>query len=180
MTEQQIALQRRRAKACGETLKILAWLHMMKHHEQATIIPMENYNHEEFLEFCGDWILPSQALLIFTSVVQEYVDNKKWMHSNGTELVLPPRRVVCAACKLLDGTIICSPRHFDNILRTVAAHYEETDGATWSSRDKYQGFVDQWGIWMSREEAWVVAESQGQIRRPEGGPKGRLYSEHLY
>jgi hypothetical protein len=38
-----------------------------------------------------------------------------------------------------------------------------------------QGFVDQWGVSMSRQEAWVVAKTAGQIK--EVFTEGVLYSE---
>lgn len=50
--------------------------------------------------------------------------------------------------------------------------------------DPDQGFVDQWGVYMTREEAYQVAEAAGQIIYPAAcgagldGPK--LYSEGLY
>jgi hypothetical protein len=50
--------------------------------------------------------------------------------------------------------------------------------------DDNQGFVDQHGVYMTREEAYQVAGAAGQIVYPEAcgdgldGPK--LYSEGLY
>lgn len=38
-----------------------------------------------------------------------------------------------------------------------------------------QGFVDQWGIYMSRREAWDVAKARGQIK--EVFQEGVLFSE---
>lgn len=46
-----------------------------------------------------------------------------------------------------------------------------------------QGFIDQFGAFMSRTEAWKVAEAAGQIiRRVDGDAVdgGTLYSENLY
>lgn len=46
-----------------------------------------------------------------------------------------------------------------------------------------QGFIDQHGAFMSRREAWEVAEAAGQIIRRVGGDEadgGTLYSENLY
>lgn len=81
------------------------------------------------------------------------------------------RRVVCAALRDINGTIICGPRHWDSICRA-------------SSKDGWtQGFVDQRGVFMTREEAWKVAEAAGQILRICGGETvngGRLFSENLY
>jgi hypothetical protein len=43
-----------------------------------------------------------------------------------------------------------------------------------------QGFIDQFGDWMTREEAWIVAVDQNQVRRRCGGDGDRLFSENLY
>lgn len=77
------------------------------------------------------------------------------------------RRVVCAALRR-GGTIICGPRHWDSICRGTSK-----DG--WD-----QGFVDQHGVFLTREEAWTVAFDAGQIIRRVGGDGKRLFSENLY
>jgi len=43
-----------------------------------------------------------------------------------------------------------------------------------------QGFVDQHGEFMTREEAHKVAIEAGQIIRRCGGDEERLFSENLY
>lgn len=43
-----------------------------------------------------------------------------------------------------------------------------------------QGFIDQFGEFMTRKEAWTVAEAAGQIKYPKDYCKGTLYSEDLY
>jgi hypothetical protein len=43
-----------------------------------------------------------------------------------------------------------------------------------------QGFVDQIGTFMTREEAWIVAENAGQILYRVGGDGTKLFSENLY
>lgn len=56
----------------------------------------------------------------------------------------------------------------------------------WDMNREVQGFIDQFGVFMNRNEAWDVALAAGQIRyieswnyRPsEGGYV--LYSENLY
>lgn len=78
------------------------------------------------------------------------------------------RRVVCAALRDSHGTIICGPRHWDSICRG-------TSKGGWE-----QGFVDQRGAFLTREEAWKVAFDAGQILRRVGGDEGHLYSENLY
>jgi hypothetical protein len=85
------------------------------------------------------------------------------------------RRVVCAAVLVNDHTI-CSARHFDNVMRAqIEAINEPYSGASVE-----QGFLDQCGEFLTREEAWVVAEAAGQIIRRVGGDGGRLFSENLY
>ena len=85
-----------------------------------------------------------------------------------------PRLVVCAAM-LKEGRIVTGARHFDKIMR---AQMEASEGIAWWKSCK-QGFIDQFGDFMDRTEAWNVAIAQGQIRREVSGP-GTLYSENLY
>ena len=85
-----------------------------------------------------------------------------------------PRRVVCAANRHREsGLIICGARHWDKVMR---AQVSETEHGT---RNWEQGFIDQFGDFLTREEAWVVALYEGQIRREVSTP-GTLYSENLY
>ena len=91
-----------------------------------------------------------------------------------TDHETPQRRIVCAAMRNHHGTIICSPRHFD---KTAVGHIP-ADGVEWYGAG--QGFVDQQGIFLTREEAWPIALAAGQIIRRVGGDEGRLYSENLY
>lgn len=89
----------------------------------------------------------------------------------------PPRLVVCAAIKMDDGRIIVGIRHFSPDMRSTmeaiyGPEYHRLGG-------KHQGFVDQWGVYMDREEAWQVATEANQIRF-EVSCAGTLYSENLY
>ena len=84
------------------------------------------------------------------------------------------RRVVSAAMRK-DGRLIVGPRHFDKVMR---AQMRATEGIKWW-RSCEQGFIDQFGDFMTREEAWEVAEAADQLLR-DCGTSGRLYSEHLY
>lgn len=60
-------------------------------------------------------------------------------------------------------------------------HAQMTEGMQRSSGDAEQGFIDQWGTFMTREQAWRVAEVAGQILYRVGGDyNGTLYSENLY
>lgn len=83
------------------------------------------------------------------------------------------RRVVCAACKSgVDGRLYVGPRHFDH---TMTSQIPE-----WDSAPCIQGFINTWGEFLTREEAWVVATHNNQIFRRVGGDEGKLFSENLY
>lgn len=93
------------------------------------------------------------------------------------------RRVVCAAIRAADGEILVGIRHYSpDMVRNIEARH---DGDKFRYRlDRDQGFVDQWGNWMSRTEAYQIAAANGQIIRPDQCPPAldepRLYSEGLY
>lgn len=93
------------------------------------------------------------------------------------------RRVVCAAIRAFDGELLLGIRHYS---RDMHAQIEaRRDGEKFKNRrDEDQGFVDQHGAFMTREEAYQVADEQGQIwdwRSCGNGLEGRkLYSEWLY
>jgi hypothetical protein len=86
----------------------------------------------------------------------------------------PVRVVVCAANRFPDGTIILGARHWDRLMREHAKLLEVKGGR------EEQGFIDQGQVFMTREEAWVVANAANQIVRRVGGDEGCLYSENLY
>lgn len=85
------------------------------------------------------------------------------------------RRIVCAAMLHQDGSIICSPRHYDPIARAQV----KMSGKVWKGFET-QGFVDQWGVFITREDALEIAKKAGQIIRRCGGDKRELFSENLY
>jgi len=91
------------------------------------------------------------------------------------------RRVVCAANRY-HKHIILGIRHWDTAMRTQFGVMEdhgmfddEITPGQWE-----QGFVDQFGKFMTREEAWIVAEAAGQIIHRCGGDGEKLFSENLY
>tara|TARA_R110000868_G_scaffold245360_1_gene501857 strand:- start:24 stop:314 length:291 start_codon:yes stop_codon:yes gene_type:complete len=93
------------------------------------------------------------------------------------------RRVVCAAILAYDGDVMLGIRHYSADMYVQID--ERRDGSKFTHRlDEHQGFVDQYGVWMSREEAYQVALAAGQIIYPEACGKGldgpKLYSEGLY
>jgi len=104
---------------------------------------------------------------------------------NGIEK--PKQVVVCAACRRGD-IIIAGARHFDKVMlsqiKAIDAPYNDAPynflggKAVWE-----QGFIDQFGDFLTREEAMIVAVDGGQkvdIERGCGGLKDTLFSEGLY
>lgn len=94
------------------------------------------------------------------------------------------RLVVCAAIRSGD-VIICGARHSHCL---TAALKHGFDGINWEC-----GFIDQHNCFITRQEAWRVADAAGQIRRPTGFEQhytntrvanicdeGLLLSENLY
>jgi hypothetical protein len=91
----------------------------------------------------------------------------------------PVRRVVCAAVRSDDGDVLVGVRHYSPDMH--AQIHARRDGAKFCHRfDDDQGFVDQRGAYMTREEAHAVATQRGQIVRRCAGDETRLFSENLY
>jgi hypothetical protein len=96
------------------------------------------------------------------------------------------RIVVCAANKY--GLVVfIGVRHFCPVMRQSmeywkAANKGSTLEALRSTFGEVQGFIDQYGVFMDRKEAYAVASAAGQIntRRPKGYPEYMLFSEDLY
>ena len=85
--------------------------------------------------------------------------------------------MVCAA-NLVNGLIICGARHGDSVM--LAQVDLLGDAYSFYSDELVQGFIDQLGVFLTREQAWDVAIAAGQILRRCGGDEGCLYSENLY
>lgn len=90
------------------------------------------------------------------------------------EQLLSPRRIVCAAM-FKEGRIVTGARHFDKVMRQ---QMEASEGIQFWKNCK-QGFIDQFGDFIDRQEAWVIAKSQNQIVKSVSS-EGTLYSENLY
>lgn len=89
------------------------------------------------------------------------------------------RVVVCSACFLSECyPMLVGPRHWDDVMRQQFGGDQVDASPHW-----VQGFIDQYGKFMDRREAFIVAEKAGQIIKRVGGDKvdgGTLYSENLY
>lgn len=113
-------------------------------------------------------------------VKSEYFEWLEWYCADELELVESSRRVVCAAvrCSALELVIPCV-RHCDVLFWNIFDKYE----ACLKEEVFEQGFVDNKGNFLTRQEAWKVAYGAGQIIRRCGGDTadgGTLYSECLY
>ncbi len=90
--------------------------------------------------------------------------------------------VVCAANRNQYGDIVLGARHFDMTMHShicilAIATGHEVEDFIWE-----QGFIDQWGRFMTREEAMVWALKNGQVNRYDDRSPvhEKLYSENLY
>ena len=94
-------------------------------------------------------------------------------------------RIICAANKLSDGTLILGVRHCDAVMHKTREQLNIAD-TVWFVCE--QGFIDKFGQWKTRKEAWVIACQAKQITRLCGGQVEsdyerndvKLYSENLY
>lgn len=92
------------------------------------------------------------------------------------------RRIAQAACSY-NGYIVTGTRHFCPIMRLqIETVGVERLRAFCGNSDNYaedniiQGFTDQYGMFLTREEAYVIAKEAGQIIREDTVP-GVLFSE---
>jgi hypothetical protein len=100
----------------------------------------------------------------------------RWMMDYWEEngLIKPQQVVVCAAIKVGD-LVITGARHCDKIMRAQAA------AAGVSLKSPHQGFIDQFGDFLTREDAMQIVKDNGQpfdIERNGGDTS--LFSEGLY
>lgn len=90
------------------------------------------------------------------------------------------RRIVCAAIRAPDLDVIIGIRHFSPDMR--AQIQNRSDGEKFLDTVE-EGFVDQWGLFLTRQQAWHIALKQNQIIQRCGGDTidgGYLWSENLY
>lgn len=89
-------------------------------------------------------------------------------------------RIVCAANKSrVTGEIILGIRHCDQFMNSQRDRLPNKG----RNADWIQGFIDKFGCFHDRQEAWKIASEANQIWRRCGGDDadgGTLYSENLY
>lgn len=84
--------------------------------------------------------------------------------------------IVCAATLMKDGAIVTGIRHYSPEMRAIM---KKAYGEGYHLLVAQQGFVDNFGKFLSREDAWIIAEKNGQIQYQVSSPS-ELYSENLY
>ena len=99
-----------------------------------------------------------------------------WTRNNLTK---PQQIVVCAACRLdYEGEkiILTGARHWDSVMCRMA------DALVIDGGDEEQGFIDQFGDFLTREEAMQIVLKNGQPfdKDRNGGGTSGLFSEGLY
>lgn len=93
---------------------------------------------------------------------------------------------MCAANRLPDGTMFIGARHWDmHMIQQADIYKKANDIEEKVLAGAEQGFIDQFGNFLTRAEAWKVAVEKNQIIRYCGSErsnkdKGILFSEHLY
>lgn len=105
------------------------------------------------------------------------MSDTEWKPPEGAEVI------VCAAIRLHDE-IICGARHYDSIMHKQIRISEDRRKYWYDNKHLVeQGFIDQFGRFYSRTEAWKIATVKGQIKRRCCGDTaegGTLFSENLY
>ena len=93
---------------------------------------------------------------------------------NANKKMCPESRVVCAAIRKA-GVIILGARHWDSTM-----HLQINDDYIWWENAE-SGFIDQFGNFLTRKEAYTIALRQNQIIKIIGTEHSKeLYSENLY
>jgi hypothetical protein len=82
-------------------------------------------------------------------------------------------RIVAAAVRYDTGEVIVSARHFDRLMS------EQIKSLGIDTKKHEQGFIDKFGNFHSREDAYKIAKFADQIIR-DHHIEDKLFSEHLY
>jgi hypothetical protein len=103
-----------------------------------------------------------------------------WMpeHNDWRWNVYGVQRRIAQAAISYGGYIVTGTRHYCPImdLQINSVGHHDLKRYAGGLSEVVQGFTDQYGTFLTRKEAWVIAEAAGQIRRVTDTP-GTLYSE---
>jgi len=104
-----------------------------------------------------------------------FKEAEAYWDKNGLDAV--PRYIVCAANqhKSIPSLLVTGARHYDQVMQN------QIEAMGMSHHDFHeQGFIDQFGIYISREDAMIIAIENGQSLRDIGYEGKSLFSENLY
>lgn len=92
--------------------------------------------------------------------------------------------IVYAAGKFIDRQVVCAANKYGDLIVLGVRHHcpimnKTLDLIGIDAFTKEQGFVDQWGNFMTRKEALLVLQTNGRWIRDEDY-SDELYSENLY
>jgi hypothetical protein len=92
-------------------------------------------------------------------------------------------RIVAAAVRNVTGQLVVSARHYDSLMHAQIAARMDAESFHGVHGDN-EGFIDQYGRYLTRREAYLVARAAGQILNEAAcatmfGHR-ELYSEALY
>lgn len=97
--------------------------------------------------------------------------------SPDNDLDEPLLRIVCAAVhKKNSAFTVPGIRHYDDDMMVLIYHLF----VPFKKEDYIDGFLTNKGKFLSRKQAWVVADKARQIRSRIGQVFGELHSEDLY
>ena len=112
----------------------------------------------------------------------------RWYVARSNTVYEVQRRVVTAAniFHLLDGTnlIVPSARHFSPAMTKIGQVLENAgvmdESGMRGNRFEDQGFIDQFDDYLTRREAYIVANLYGRILDDRNGDREELFSEGLH
>lgn len=109
------------------------------------------------------------------ALTDNYKERLEWVFDNDTPVWERNnvQRVVSMAANVVDGYLIIGNRHFCPLMQMQI----DLLGLMCQNHNvrTQQGFVDQWGVYMNRKNAWIVAKEAGQIKQVY--TEGTLFSE---
>lgn len=133
----------------------------------------ENYTEEQWYEE----LLEARAFAVRHGMKDEWA-REYLIPQNGT------RYVVASANKYGDLITAVGARHGSPAMNLQLNAIREEKLIDLDNKGKaIQGFIDQWDVFMTREEAWEVAIRSGQLnlRRLQGTPNRKeLFSEDVW
>lgn len=87
--------------------------------------------------------------------------------------------IICSAIRIENGKIYYGHRHHHCLQAMNGELSWDMNRQEIYKVKKEQGFITNKNRFVSREQAWIIAEKANQIKE-NSGSKGTLYSEDIY